>query len=197
MDWGGSKSPGEAFAITVHYRHAEGCLHRGRSSPADKRGLCGRHSHMAADSTCSVSDSGTFLVAPTMAEGCTWCTRYHFVQSAIKPAGVSKYASRRSLYSRIMCTWYFHVSEWSRLPLTDRCALSFCRGSTTNANDKRAQGEVSFSKNGQELGVAFDVPADSRAEEFFPAVAFKNAQVSRRCCSLRMRLRGECRRGVH
>lgn len=50
----------------------------------------------------------------------------------------------------------------------------------THVNDKqRAQGEVSFSKNGQELGVAFNVPAESRKEQFFPAVAFKNAQVSR------------------
>lgn len=87
------------------------------------------------------------------------------------------------------------MSEWARLPLTYRCALARC--STTTINDKCAQGEISFSKNGQELGVAFDVPADSRAEQFFPAVAFKNAQVSRRwCCTLRMRPRGERRRGL-
>lgn len=143
-----------------------------------RRRMCSRRSHMAADSTCCASGSGAFLAASTMTEECTWCARYHSLQSSMKSADVSKYASRRSLYLRIMYTWHLDVSEWSRLPLTDRCALSFRRGSATIANDKRAQGEVSFSKNGQELGVAFNVPADREAEGFFPAVAFKNAQVS-------------------
>lgn len=40
------------------------------------------------------------------------------------------------------------------------------------------QGEVSFSKNGKELGVAFKLPSGVRGP-FFPAVALKSAQVGR------------------
>lgn len=38
------------------------------------------------------------------------------------------------------------------------------------------KGEISFSKNGKELGVAFKLPAGARGP-FFPAVALKSAQV--------------------
>ncbi|CAN0255500.1 unnamed protein product, partial [Laminaria digitata] len=54
---------------------------------------------------------------------------------------------------------------------------AFSKGDSVGCRLDLVKGEVSFSKNGQELGVAFNVPADSRKEQFFPAVAFKNAQV--------------------
>lgn len=38
------------------------------------------------------------------------------------------------------------------------------------------QGEISFSKNGRDLGVAFKLPAGAKGP-FFPAVALKSAQV--------------------
>lgn len=62
---------------------------------------------MVADSTCHVSGSGTFLGSSSR-RWLTVCqvpgTRYHLLQLAIKSAGVSKYASRRSLYLLIICT---------------------------------------------------------------------------------------------
>ena len=38
------------------------------------------------------------------------------------------------------------------------------------------QGEISFSKNGKELGVAFKLPPSAKGP-FFPAVVLKSAQV--------------------
>lgn len=81
------------------------------TAPAEKGESSGGHSHAAADSTCHVSGSGTFLaVLVALGDGLrgiyTCCARFHLLQLAIKAAGVSKYAGRGSLYLLRMSTWY-------------------------------------------------------------------------------------------
>lgn len=45
------------------------------------------------------------------------------------------------------------------------------------------QGEISFSKNGRDLGVAFKLPPGAKGP-FFPAVALKSAQVRTPVCHI-------------
>ncbi|CAN0441018.1 unnamed protein product [Ascophyllum nodosum] len=53
----------------------------------------------------------------------------------------------------------------------------FVQGDRVGCRLDLLKGEISFSKNGRDLGVAFHLPPGTKGP-FFPAVAFKNAQAS-------------------
>ncbi len=38
--------------------------------------------------------------------------------------------------------------------------------------------QIAYTKNGQDLGLAFDIPENLRKQPFFPAVVLKNAEMS-------------------